>query len=222
MLADAGFPQNPEFPALVNPYVSVRDRVDELERAQTGSKHGSDPGKRVQRFFDKRDWELQSARARVEELESLIKRQGSRTSFESVASMDPQTLPGLAAATLHPRPMSIADPLHEWYETDAHDPHARAHVYDAPPPPPPAPPHGGDDESSSSDESEVKIKKKKRSIYKVSNAEMRCLNTRMLSPSSRGGVSPGRPPSRRARNRNGHVRSSSPLSPRMRASIRFP
>ena len=77
MLADAGVPQNSEFPAFVNPYVSVRNRVAELARAQTGSEHGSDHGKGVQRFFDERDWELQSARARVQELESLIKRQGS-------------------------------------------------------------------------------------------------------------------------------------------------
>ena len=57
------------------------------------------------------------------------------------------------------RPVSIADPLHEWYETDPHDPHA--HAYGLPPPPP-----GGKDDSSSSDESEVNIKKKKRGFYK--------------------------------------------------------
>ena len=79
MLADAGVPQNSEFPAFVNPYVSVRNRVAELERAQTGSEHGSDHGKGVRRFLDEHDWELQSARARVQELEGLIKRQGSRT-----------------------------------------------------------------------------------------------------------------------------------------------
>ena len=44
MLADAGVPQNPEFPAFVNPYVSVRNRVAELERAQTTS-DGSSMGK---------------------------------------------------------------------------------------------------------------------------------------------------------------------------------
>ena len=87
--------------------------------------------------------------------------------------MDPQTPLGLLAATLHSCPMSTADPLHEWYATSVHDPHMHAHVSDAPPPPPPAPPHGGDDDSSSSDESEVKIKKKKRGLYKVKNAEMR-------------------------------------------------
>ena len=111
--------------------------------------------------------------ARVQELEILIKHQCSGTSFESVVSMDPQTPPGLPAATLHPRPMSIADPLHEWYATDVHDPHAHAHVSDASPPPPPASPHGGDDDSSSSGESDVKRKKKKRGLYKVKNAEMR-------------------------------------------------
>ena len=68
--------------------------------------------------------------------------------------------------------MSIADPLHEWYAIDVHDPHAHAHVSDAPPPPPPAPPHGGDGDSSSSSESDVK-RKKKRGIYKVKNAEAR-------------------------------------------------
>ena len=63
MLADVGVPQNFEFPAFVNPYVSVRNRVAELERAQTVSEHGSDQGKGVQRFLGERDWELQSARA---------------------------------------------------------------------------------------------------------------------------------------------------------------
>ena len=172
MLADAGVPQNPELPAFVNPYANVRNRVAELERAQIMSEHGSDHGKGVQRFLDERDWELQSARARVQELESLIKRQGSRTSFESAVSKDPQTPPGLPAATLHSRPMSIADPLHEWYANSVHDPYKHAHVSDAPPPQPPAPPHSGDDDSSSSDESEVKRKKKKRRLYKVKNAEM--------------------------------------------------
>ena len=108
MLADAGVPQNSEFPAFVNPYVSVRNRIAELERAQTGFEHGSDHGKGVQRFFDECDWVLQSARTRVQELESLIKRQDSRTSFESVVSVDPQTRPCLLAATLHSRPMSVA------------------------------------------------------------------------------------------------------------------
>ena len=129
MLADAGVPQNSEFPAFVNPYVSVRNRVAELERAQTGSEHGSDHGKGVQRSLDERDRELQPARARVQELESLIKRQGSRTSRESVVSMDPQTPPGLLAATLHSRPMSVADPLHEWCAASVHDPHESAHVH---------------------------------------------------------------------------------------------
>ena len=35
MLADTGVPQNSEFPAFVNPYVSVRNRVAELEPSQT-------------------------------------------------------------------------------------------------------------------------------------------------------------------------------------------
>ena len=105
----------------MNPYVSVRNRVAELERAQTVSEHGSDQGKGVQRFLGERDWELRPARARVQELESMIKRQGSRTSFESVVSRDPQTSPGLSAATLHFRPMSVADPWHEWHEVSVHD-----------------------------------------------------------------------------------------------------
>ena len=113
MLADAGVPQNPEFPAFVNPYVSVRNRVAELERAQTSSEHGSDHGKGIQWFLGEHDWELQSACARVQELENLIKRQGSRTSFESVVRKDPQTPPGLPAATPHSRPMRVANPLHE-------------------------------------------------------------------------------------------------------------
>ena len=181
MLADAGVPQNSEFPAFANPHVSVRNRVAELERAQTGSEHGSDHGKGGQRFLDERDWELQSARARVQELESLIKRQGSRTSFESAVGMDPQTPPGLLAATLHSRPTSVADLSHEWYAASVHDPHesvhVHAHVSHAPTPPPPAPPPGVDDDSSSSSESDVearKRKKEKHGLYKVKNAEM-CL-----------------------------------------------
>ena len=71
MISDAGVegPQNSDFPAFVNPYISVRNRVAELERAQTMSEHGSDQGEGVQRFFDERDWELPSARARVQELD---------------------------------------------------------------------------------------------------------------------------------------------------------
>ena len=94
-------------------------------------------------------------------------------SFESVVGIDPQTTPGLPSVTLHSRPMSITDPLHERYATSVHDPYEHAHVSDAPPPPPPAPPHGGDDDSSSSSGSEVKRKKKKRGLYKAENAEMR-------------------------------------------------
>ena len=86
--------------------------VAELERAQTTSEHGSDQRKGVQRFPDERDWELQSARARAQELD-MIKRQGSRASFESVVSRDPQTARGLPAATQHSRPMSVLDPWHE-------------------------------------------------------------------------------------------------------------
>ena len=74
--------------AVTNPHVSVRDRVAELERAQTRFGPASDHGHEVQRFLDERDWNLQSARVRVQELESMIKRQGSRKSFESVVSRD--------------------------------------------------------------------------------------------------------------------------------------
>ena len=113
--------QNSEFPAFVGAYVSVRSRIAELERAQTSSEHGSDQGKGVQQFLDERDWELQSACARTQDLEGMIKRQGSRASFESVACRDPLTLPGLPAATQHSRPMSVMDPWHEWHETSIHD-----------------------------------------------------------------------------------------------------
>ena len=201
MLADAGVPQNSEFPAFVNSYVSVRNRVAELERAQTVSEHGSDHGKGFQRFLDERDWGLQSARARVQELESMIKRQGSRTSFGSVVSMDPQTPPGLLAATVHSRPMSVADPLHEWYEASVHNPHESAHVHarvsHAPTPPPPAPPPGGDDDSSSSSESDVEARrrKKKRGLYTRSRTRRcACLNILTHSRSNRGGVLSGCPP----------------------------
>ena len=50
----------------------------------------------------------------------MIKRQGSRTSFESVVSREPQTPPGLPA--VHSRPMSVMDPWHEWHETSGHEP----------------------------------------------------------------------------------------------------
>ena len=99
----------------------------------------------------------------------MINGQGSRTSFESVVSKDPQTAPGLPAATLHSRPKSVADPLHEWNATFFHDPFELSHVFDACSPPPPAPPHSGEDDSSSSDESEVKTKKEKSGIYKCEN-----------------------------------------------------
>ena len=183
MLADVGVPQNSEFPAFVNSCVIVRNRAAELERAQTVSEHGSDQGKGFQRFLDERDGELQSACARVQEVGSMIMRQGSRTSFESVVSRDSQTPPGLPAAMLHSRPMNIAGPWHEWHETSVHDPqwneHAQPeHAHVSHTPPPPAPPPGGDDDSSSSSSSESdaearKRKKKKRGPYKVKNAEMR-------------------------------------------------
>ena len=101
-----------------NPQVSVRDRIAELESAQTRSEPATDHGHGVQRFLDERDWELQFARLRVQELESMIKRQGSRTSFESVVSREPQLPPGLPA--VHSRPMSVMDPWHEWHETSGH------------------------------------------------------------------------------------------------------
>ena len=50
----------------------------------------------------------------------MIKRQGSRTSFESVVSREPQPPPGLPA--VHSRPMSVMDPWHEWHETSGHEP----------------------------------------------------------------------------------------------------
>ena len=128
----------------------------------------------------------------------MIKRQGSRTSFESVVSRDPQTPPGLPAATQHSRPMSVLDPRHEWHETSIHDhvperllhnpvlnlghvQHEQARVSPAPSPPP----GGGHDDSSSSSSSDddtqkrkkkkkkKKKKKEKKGPYKVKNAEMR-------------------------------------------------
>ena len=120
----------------------------------------------------------------------MIKRQGSRTSFESVVSRDPQTPPGLPAATQHSRPMSVLDPRHEWHETSIHDhvperslqnpvlnlehvQHEHARVSPAPSPPPGG---GHDDPSSSSspdDDAQMRKKKKKKGPYKVKNAEMR-------------------------------------------------
>ena len=57
--------QNFEFPDFVSPYISVRNPMAELERAQTMSEHGSHQGKRVQLFLGERDWEIQSARTQV-------------------------------------------------------------------------------------------------------------------------------------------------------------
>ena len=143
------------------------------EEVSAGSDHGSHRSHRIQKFFDEREWELQSVRLRFQELESMIKRQGSRTSFESGVSNDAQTPPGLPAPTLHPRPISIADPLHECYATSVQDPFELPHVSDTPSPPPPTPLHGDNEGvSSSSDESEVQRKKKKRGIYKVTNADV--------------------------------------------------
>ena len=199
MLADAGVDmQSTEFPAFVAPYVSVRNRVAELEKPRTTSEHGSDHGKGVHRFLDERDWELQSARARVQELESMIKRQGSRTSFESVVSADPTSPPGLPPAGLHSRPSSVAeawDPLHEWYDTPARVqmPDARLQnlvltpefakeraQYDAasavcaPLTPPPGGGEPDDSSSSSSDDEDKKRKKKKKKKgpYAVKNGVM--------------------------------------------------
>lgn len=177
----------------MNPYISVRNRAAELVWAQTTFEHGSDQGKGVQRFLGERDWELQSARARVQELESMIKRQGSRMSFESVVCRDPQTPPGLPAATQRSRPMSVPDPWHEWHETSIRDDvleqlfqnpvlnpghvqHEHARVSPAPPLP-----GGGHDDSSSSSSSDDDAqrrkkknnKKQKKGSYKVKNAEMR-------------------------------------------------
>ena len=135
----------PSSRALVNPYVSVLNRVAELERAQTMFEHGSDQGKGIQRFLDGRAWELQPGRPRDQKLKILIKRQESRTSYANVVGNDPHTPPGLPAATLHSCPMSIADPLQDWYATYVHYLFELPHVSDAPPPPPLAPPYGGDD-----------------------------------------------------------------------------
>ena len=47
MFADARVFQNPEFPAFMNSYVRVWNRVAELAEAQTSSEHGSDQGKEI-------------------------------------------------------------------------------------------------------------------------------------------------------------------------------
>ena len=200
MLSDAGVDvQSSEFPAFVAPYVSVRNRVAELERERIreAAGPGSDQGKGVSRFLDERDWELQSTKARVLELESMIRRQGSRASFESVVSADPATPPGLPAVHPPSRPMSateLRDPLHDWYESPVHVPmndprlqthvltpepegvrmqHDPAHVIAVPPTPPP----GGDDpeessSSSSEDDARKRKKKKRKGPYTVKNGMM--------------------------------------------------
>ena len=59
------------------------------EEIFAGSDHGFDRGEEIQRFLGEREWKLQSIRTRVQEQQRLIKRQKSRTSFESVVSKDP-------------------------------------------------------------------------------------------------------------------------------------
>ena len=77
-------------PAFVGPYLAARNRVSELERATAQSATGSDRGKGVSRYLDEKDWELQSVRARVRELEDMIQMRESRASFESAASRELQ------------------------------------------------------------------------------------------------------------------------------------
>ena len=186
--------QNSAFTSFRRSLHSVKNRVAELERAQTTSEHGLDQEKGVQRFLDERGWELQSARAGGQELEGMTKRQRSRTSFGSVASREPLTPPGLPATTQHSRPMIVMDPWQEWHETSVHDhvPDQRflnpvlnpeqwnEHVQHEPArlsPAPPPPPGGNNDDSSSSsssdDDAQKRKRKKKKGPYKAKNAEMR-------------------------------------------------
>ena len=71
----------------------------------------------VQQFLGERNWELQSARLRIQELATVIKRQGSWTSFLSVVGRG--SPPGLPA--VHSRAMSVSDQWHEWHGTSCHE-----------------------------------------------------------------------------------------------------
>ena len=86
-----------------NQRVSVRNRIVLLQRAQIRSEPAFDHGHYVQRFFlNEHDLELQSAQRRIQELESMIKRQDSSTSFMS--NLSRERPPGLPA--VQSRPMS--------------------------------------------------------------------------------------------------------------------
>ena len=185
-------------PAFVGPYLAARNRVSELERATAQSATGSDRGKGVSRYLDEKDWELQSVRARVRELEDMIQMRESRASFESAASRElqeerPPGLPTVLPHVKHPSdPIGTPDPWQAWHDEEVHE-RVRTRLFTTPEPmhvhvmpdqapantAPPSPPPGDDDDgttssSSSSDERKKrKKKKKKKEPYKVKNAEMR-------------------------------------------------
>ena len=174
--------------------ISVPDRIALLERAPNRSDPASDHGHGVLRFlFDEPDLELQSARMRVQKLESMIKRQSSRTSFESVLSREPP--PGLPTVPCRSMSACASDKVFPTTERDRERGfegpfsevergmldalHAQdAHPHDASPPPDGDPGDSSSSSSTSDDNGARKRKKKKRKKgqkdpYKVKNAEMR-------------------------------------------------
>ena len=137
--------------------------------------------------------ELESARVRVQKLESMIKRQFSKAFFESVLGGEPP--PGLPAVHSRPTSVSASDKIFPTTEHDRergfegpfsenerimldalHAQEARTHDVG-----PPLNGDSGDSSSSSSssdDDGARKCKKKKRKkspedLYKAKNAEMR-------------------------------------------------
>ena len=86
-----------EWFATGNEQIVVQNRIALLERAPTRSKPASDQGHGVRRFFlEGHQLELHQAQMNVKVLGSMIKGQGSRTSFESV--LVKETTPCLPAA----------------------------------------------------------------------------------------------------------------------------
>jgi hypothetical protein len=186
-------PQTSVSSAFVGPYVHARARVEELEKARTPSGRNSDTGHGMQRFMDDREWELQAVRTRVHELESLINRPASRTSFASAASEPHEMPPGLPDVFPHIKhpsdPIGIPDPWQAWHDDEMHE-RVRARLFNTPepmhvhvmpdrvptnatpPPDPPTPSSSTDTSSSSSHKKKKKKKKKKSEPYPMKTAAL--------------------------------------------------
>ena len=82
--------------------ISVQNRIVLLQRAPNRSEPSCANGHWVQScFLDEHEWELQSANMRIQELESMIKRQGSSTLCVSVLSKErPPGLPAVQSCPM--------------------------------------------------------------------------------------------------------------------------